>query len=264
MSHIGTSELQFAFTFFAKFNELNNYQFRTVVVPTQRQEGDPGYQYNGADLVLDEYFLQFKSPENLVKKNAFQWKDFNQPYFRFNVYNTPSDRATGGQLDFLMRHCTGMNKVYYCVPCFNNLLNIKVSSPTFWYRRFYSSRANELSKYSLFIDISSIDPSWVRHDDESIICYTADEDFAYFYSEPKNIRVVDPVETIKQNRNNSPRRLSSVLINLLDDIGERPPQSSSNQSISNEKPVDLLAYTQKIVFQRHNVIWLPKIIATHE
>ena len=62
MAGIGISETQFAFMFFHKFSNLHNDKFKTIVALNTYQEGNIKNSYRGTDLVLDQFFFQFKLP----------------------------------------------------------------------------------------------------------------------------------------------------------------------------------------------------------
>lgn len=193
MASLNISELQFAFTFFAKFSELFKNSFQNVVVPSTVMEGKDNYAYNGTDLVLDNYFFQFKKPALLQTNNAREARNMRVPYFRFSVKNKPalSSHSQLGQLDFLINHASNVtNNVYYVAPWFDlNSYNTNTASTEFWYRGFYQSHPQHINDFCAFIRIPSINPGWVPNDDSHHICYNFQAASAYFFSEPKEVRL---------------------------------------------------------------------------
>lgn len=190
MASLNTSELQFAFIFFMKFNELNNYRFNHVFVPTQRQEGDKSNPSNGTDIVLDEYFLQFKM------SNFINWRrgsgNLQVPYFKFKVYNSPKFNPKTGQLDFLKIHAKdSRKKVYYVAPCYGTKYSYDTDDVDFWCDNFYKSNPAEIGDFSTFIVIKSIKNAWIENNNRHSICYNH-KGGAYFLSEPKMVEMLVP------------------------------------------------------------------------
>lgn len=257
MASLNTSEFQFAFIFFAKFNELNNYRFNHVIVPNQNQEGNPHYSYNGTDIVLDEYFLQIKMP------NFINWRRGNQnlpeiPYFKFKVYNSPKYNTGNGQLDFLKIHANdNLKKVYYVAPCFGSDYTCNVQNINFWCDSFYRSNPVDISNFVTFIDISSINDFWIEKNNKHHICYNYIGN-AYFLSEAKEIKMKVPTILNEED-------LFYVAneITIEEIIRQRKEEiiSMTNINFFEINKIDInevkLLDLQKIYLTFFNIFWIP-------
>ena len=260
MATLNTSELQFAFTFFAKFNELYNYSFNKIIVPSTVMEGKDNYAYNGTDLVLDQYYFQFKMSEILVNNNASQTNHLSAPYFRIKVKNLPTAISTRGQLDYLIDHAkSGMNKVFYVAPSFAfPEISYAASSPSFWINKFFKSLPTEIDKYCAFIDISTIDPSWVGQYDEHIMIYNHNEVFALFFSEPKKVKVakdIFPSYSIERIVPSNLSTIEEVTLRLKETINELIPKGEWENMKGNS-----VQKLQKIMLVYFNPLWLPLLV----
>ena len=242
MANINVSELQFAFTFFAKFNSLFENSFSNVIVPSTYSEGRDDYEYRGADLVLDNYFIQFKKSDIMLrKKNNILTKS----YFRFYTKN---DRGNGsyGQLDFLKQHCNNSeNIVLYISPSFDaeNFVTTE-RSRNYWFRSFYQSVGRDFLNFCSLIDVRTIDNSWIDERNHEI-CYKHSDDVAYFFSEPKEIKKTS------LNRDFTPskgRTLQTIMEEFADE--EFFVKQISTRSIRE---------VQKKILYKYNVFWIPII-----
>jgi hypothetical protein len=260
MATLNTSELQFAFTFFAKFNELYNYSFNKIIVPSTVMEGKDNYAYNGTDLVLDQFYFQFKMSEILVNSNASQTNHLSTPYFRIKVKNLPTAISSRGQLDYLIDHAkSGKNKVFYVAPSFAfPQISYSASSNSFWINKFFQSLPSEIDKYCAFIDISTIDSSWVDQYDKHIIIYNHDESFALFFSEPKKVKVAKDIFPSYRIDRIAPSNLSTieeVTLSLKEKIIELIPNGEWENMQGNN-----VQKLQKIMLVYFNSLWLPLIV----
>lgn len=268
MASLNASEFQFAFIFFAKFNEWRHYDFHRVIVPNQYQEGNPNYPYNGADIVLDEYFLQVKMPELLIAHNANHADEIGVPHFRFRIYNIPNHLNGNGQLDFLKHHSeNAANKVFYVAPCFNiNNYGHLPNNLNFWCNRFYQANPNNIWDFVTFIDISSIDAAWIEPNNQHSICYTANGD-SYYFSEKKKIKTIKPTfeskaEMIKR-ASGTKKTIEEAIQNKIQEI----KQTSGNRFFEinriDENQLKLFDL-QQIYLKAFNTFWIPILISKQE
>ena len=262
MASINTSELQFAFTFFAKFNELYNYSFNKIIVPSTILEGKDAYEYNGADLVLDQFFFQFKISNLLTGANAGQASTISRPYFRIDIKNSPTELSTRGQLDFLIDHSknpTRNNKVFYVAPSFDqSLCSHLPTNRRFWYKLFYQSAPGQINDYCAFIDISSIDPSWVLQNDAHKLCFRHGESFGYLFSEPQKIKILKPVfpdYNLSEIQFSNLQSIDEIIAELNNKLVKLIPEEQTVNKKENK-----LQKLQRILFQNFNTMWLPLII----
>lgn len=260
MATLNTSELQFAFTFFAKFNELYNYSFNKIIVPSTVMEGKDNYAYNGTDLVLDQFYFQFKMSEILVNSNASQTNHLKTPYFRIKVKNLPTEISSRGQLDYLIGHAkSSKNKVFYVAPSFDYpKISYSASSHLFWINNFFKSLPSEIDNYCAFIDISTIDPSWVEQYDKHIIIYNHNKPIALFFSEPKNVKVaknIFPSYSIDRIAPSNLSTIEEVTLSLKEKIIEYIPKGEWEKIDGNN-----IQKLQKIMLVYFNSFWLPLIV----
>ena len=260
MASLNTSELQFAFTFFAKFNALNNYNFNRVIVPSTVLEGRDNYDYNGTDLVLDDFFFQFKMTSLLTRAYAAQANQLSTPYFRFDVKNEPTRASVSGmgQLDFLINHANrpgANNKVYYVTPSFDTTVYSNNNLGNFWIHHFYQSAPINIDDFCAFIDIKSIDPIWVNNDNNHVICYEHGSSNAYFFSEPKSVKKVKGfISTLY------PEKLSVDSLQTIDSRINEIIQSFSELKVPDFKSEDNKVISiQKFLIEELNLFWLPLI-----
>ncbi|MBS1684410.1 MAG: hypothetical protein JSS76_06630 [Bacteroidetes bacterium] len=262
MASLNISETQFAFNFFAKFNQLYNFSFNRVIVPSTVLEGTDDYEYNGTDLVLDDFFFQFKMSEILTRTSANESDDLNVPYFRFDVKNLPTigGSATRGQLDFLIAHANAPgqnNKVYYVSPSFDPGIYSRDTSGVFWAQAFYRSAPADIDHFCAFTNIKGIDPRWVTPDDEHVICYEHGAAASYFYSDPKMLEkdtnIFSNIESTTYPSNH-PVTLQSRIGQLISAIR----QFSTKIEIPSEVPSH--REMQTILFNYFDLLWLPIVI----
>jgi hypothetical protein len=266
MASLNTSEFQFALIFFAKFNELKKYKFQHVLVPNQKQEGNESYPERGTDLVLDEYFLQFKMSEYVLSNRAKQADLLKDPYLRFKVYNKSKSNKTG-QLDFLKIHSLDPRKqVFYVAPCFDfNNYTLEQEPKSFWSNCFYRSAAKDLWSFACFIDIKSIDKSWIAQTNKHRICYKWNDNYAYYFSEPKMINKIIPTiesdpEVLKRI---NPIGIEKVIQLRIMEIKDFAGNNFFEENGLNDSKLSLFEL-QQIYFTFFNIFWLPRIISLGE
>ncbi len=292
MASLNCSELQFAFTFFAKFNQRYNFAFSNIVVPSTIMEGTDSYTYNGADLVLDNFFIQFKMAELLMRTNALEFKNHKNPtppYFRFDVKNLPAPTSSGlfGQLDYLISHSKDPNKnVFYVSASFDHKTYSKdIGNKNFWYKAFYTSSGTDLDKFCSFVTIKdTMYPNLTKTDDH-VICYKHGANDGYFLSEPEKIRKVTSNDFLAKLNNpelelSHFKTLEDTLNELEGDLKEReiwtdskdgtlrPPEEDlkdnkilpddANQRLSRIKRM------QTILLTHMNIFWSPIVLPLSE
>jgi len=256
------SELQFAFTFFAKFNEYHNYSFQKIIVPSTLSEGSATYKYNGTDLVLDQYFLQFKLSNLLKSKSSKHYPLFNSPYFEFKIKHIPTQNNTKSQLDFLIEHAKDPHKkVLYVVPSFD-LTKYTVNN---WYEGFYKSKDKDFFDFTSYVNISSIDETWINKTATSEIhhiCFQRGTSKGYFFSEPKEIEMQSGFEKARPNPDaqfNPNFRYNSISYEI-ERIIESIPISVSEEIEINSivlNATDPIRELQKILIEKMNIFWIP-------
>ncbi len=261
MASLNTSELQFAFTFFAKFSALHNNNFNRFIIPSTILEGKDNYDYNGTDLVLDDYFIQFKMSSVLTRSYANEAHELNTPYFRFEVKNEPTrlSRSGMGQLDFLIRHANNpveVNKVYYVTPSFDMKRFARKSGRQFWASNFYHSAPANIDDFCACIDIGSIDPSWVNSDNEHVICYEHSSDGAYFFSEPKRINKIKSIVSAN-SISGAYSKQHTTINNRISQIQKSFSDEAAGESISIRE--NSLASIQGYLLENFNIFWIPLI-----
>lgn len=266
MASLNTSEFQFGMIFFAKFNQLFNYGFNRVIIPNQIQEGNPRYTYNGADIVLDEYFLQVKMSSRI----SWTWGNPLSslvPYFKFRVYNTVKSKSNLGQLDVLKLHSNDdAKKVYYVAPCFDSNYTYRAEYENFWCDCFYRSNPNNISDFVTFIDIASINNTWIEKNNNHFICYK-NVGNAYFLSDAKEIKKIAPLTSIEETLSKTGIKENFTINDILRQRIQELKKILGDIFFENDKydidNVGLYAL-QKIYLAYFNTIWLPIIIPEME
>lgn len=264
MASLNTSEFQFGYIFFAKFNQLNNYRFHHVFMPNQRQEGDALHPFRGTDIVLGNYFFQVKMSKMMVGVNAQYAEDIGVPFFKFNVYNSPRNNNNQGQLDFLKIHAANpANNVYYVAPCFNsNVHDRHETSIHFWCYDFYRCIPAEIWDFATLIDIDSIQVPWIEPNNLHDICYQFVGD-AFYFSERKLIRQVkieiESDDIIMKRATQYSRTLNETIKSNFQEIKDFFGDKLIDTLKIDTSKIDLFQL-QEIYLSLLNVFWLPFII----
>lgn len=124
--------------------------------------------------------LQYKRSDGLTRSNAGEWHDFNQEYYRFDIY--PQEKSD--QHNRLVELSSAIDDVYYAAPGF-------YQNTTY---RGHARRGN-LAQNTAFVDISTCPE--VRDGDSHSIAYTLTPPEGRFYSEPKAISVVSGFDDLR-------------------------------------------------------------------
>lgn len=268
MPQLDCSETQFAFTFFAKFNQFFNYAFSDVIAPSTIMEGNDNYEYNGADLVLDSFFFQFKMSELLNRVDARELVNYGNPtipYFRFGVKNLPAaGQEDRGQLDYLIDHSRDPDKkVYYVSPSFDkDIYSPSIRRTNYWHRAFYRSVPANLDNFCSFLSVRSLQHEDITSTDDHVICYKHGANEGYFCSDPKVI-----VQDLKGKLffdfeiGETPalkyKTLAAVLVELEGDLANR---GVDNELDNNNQGLSRLQVFQKRLIEVYNVFWVPIIL----
>lgn len=260
MAKLNESEMQFAFLFFHKFMELMKFHNPQINVPSTVAEGTPGVPYNGADLVIDEFFIQFKNA-NFLKKGGGKFKNqfSNSRYFYFETYN--SKRTTGGQFDFLKEHARNeSNKVWYVAPSFKSNL-----SPYNWFQQFINSNPNDIDDFSCTVDIKNINWNWPKKTSKHYISYEAASNFVYLHSQPTQLDKIPITKTVPiypvtdiAIDSQKYKSLEKVKENLIQSINE-----FYGQIVPEEEVISLdtsLREVQRKLLVRNNTLWVPIVL----
>ena len=150
--------------------------------PSLCTEGKEG---GGFDVQIGSaLFLQFKLCEEMTRKSAKETKrGILQPtFFRFWLHRR--DRSSQHRMLIDLEGQTG-NQVYYCVPAFADINSLNSA---------YNA-TGVVSQSAMFIP-SEIGP--LLDDGYHSVAFRPDQDWGWFLSEPKQVRVHHGVEVLKR------------------------------------------------------------------
>lgn len=261
MSKISISETQFAFAFFHKYLLLNKDNDLTYCFPSLRQEGDPEFNYAGADLVIDNnLFFQFKMPDYLRTRNSTEifagHLDGNfRPYYRFNIKNSdPSN-----QFNLLKKAARNpSNIVRYISPMFH--MDSRQSDDDAFYSYFRMTPERSMN-YICSINFDQfVNPleTNLSSDNSHKICYNYDsvsKNYAFLFSEPKSIKAQKGLfeySTQKLVINNNTNNIQSVesALKYVKELFFNESQTYLESTIKIEQ-----LQTELIV--NHDIFWVP-------
>lgn len=260
MAKIGISETQFAFMFFHKFSSLFEDSFARMIVPNTVQEGQNDYDFRGTDLVLDNYFIQFKLPKYISKSNLILSKypkDFkDKSYFWFEAYNGKNGH---GQYDFLRAHCKKEgNHVWYVSPSFNDSqYNTVQEDDNYWFKNFYRSSPSDLKNHIFIADVHDIEWEWVNNSKHFLAQSHLDSTY-YAYSKRKEsskFNLGNHFET-KHNRYLNKKHLtideviSEIKKYFLKKNGDLEKDDSFNS-------INTVTELQLFILYKYEVFWIP-------
>lgn len=261
MSKISISETQFAFAFFHKYLLLNKDDDVTFCFPSLRQEGDPEFDYAGADLVIaSNLFFQFKMPDFLRNRNSTEiiagHLDGNfRPYYRFYIKNSdPSN-----QFNLLKKAAREpFNIVRYISPMFHT--DSRQSDDDAFYSYFRMTPQNSMN-YICSINFNQ----FVRPVETNLssnnshkICYNTDSllnNYAFLFSEPKSIQAEKGlVEYSKQKLvfNDNPDNFQSIesVITYIKEL-------FFSESQTDLKTIKNIEQLQTELIVKHDIFWMP-------
>lgn len=178
---------------------------RAPIFPSLIEEGRAGGFDVRLDRVGDILYLQFKLAEYLTTRGAVQYDDFGEPYYRFKI--TPRWRSAQHRLLHRLASTVG-NSVFYAAPIF--FRNAELDAH--WQHR-------AVAAHSVFVSPTEI--GLINDDEAHSVCYTADNvaaGFAYFYSEPKKITVLNAAQAIPAPRKEKGPTLEQQIAKMLQNI----------------------------------------------
>jgi hypothetical protein len=267
MAKLYISEMQFAFLYFHKFMLSLTRTPAMVEVPSTYREGrDDGsendsYDYKGADLVIDQYFIQFKLAKHLKSKNKGKFaEDHSDSYFYYETHNsgkTNGDIGSRGQHDFLKGHCDSpQKKVWYVAPSFNNTLTIEN-----WFDHFLTSTPDQLDDYSATLEVKHTNHwQWPDKKTKHHVSYTHADSWVYTHSEPKEFKKVktrdlnksySKIEDLILDGKTIP--LKEAIINILKSLSELEIE----HNLGHTPTVEAI---QKFLFLHLNIVWFPIVV----
>jgi hypothetical protein len=261
MSKISISETQFAFAFFHKYLLLNKDDDVTFCFPSLRQEGDPEFNYAGADLVIDtNLFFQFKMPDFLRNRNTTEIiaghldGDF-RPYYRFYIKNSD----TSNQFNLLKNAARNpLNIVRYISPMFHT--DRRQSDDDAFYAYFRMTPENSMNYVcSINFDqfVRPVETN-LSTDDSHKICYNTDSvlnNYAYLFSEPKSIKAEKGLLEFSKQKlvfNDNINNFQSIesVIKYVKELFFSEDQIDTKAIINIEQ-----LQTELIV--KHDIFWMP-------
>ena len=264
MGEISISETQFAFSFFHKLLLLNNDPSLRYVIPSLRQEGDPQYKYAGADLIVGNFFFQFKMPSYLRTAGSSEVKNGRinadyLPYYRFYVKN----ELPSGQFNLLKSAAgltmpdgkTNVFRVFYIAPMFLDVDRSLTADESFFK---VLEPDKDFMQYTCSIEIKQ----FLGNSDFDIdsvnshrICYNYlrvhDYQEALFLSTPKKVTAKPANIEFKEMRVANPYKTNAIIKAI------RSIFSTEDITIPLEgTPIGLI---QRILIERFDVFWIPII-----
>ena len=261
MSRISISETQFAFAFFHKYVLLNKDEDVTFCFPSLRQEGDPEFDYAGADLVIDtNLFFQFKMPDFLRNRNsteilAEQLDGDFRPYYRFYIKNSdPSN-----QFNLLKNAARNpLNIVRYISPMFHT--DRRQSDDAAFYSYFRMTPENSMN-YVCSIDFDQfVRPTETNlsSDNSHKICYNTDSvlnNYAFLFSDPKSIKAQNGLNEYSNQKlifNDNPNSFQSI-----ESAVRYVQELFLIETLTVQKPITNIEQLQTELIVKHNIFWMP-------
>lgn len=260
MAEIGVSETQFAFMFFHKLSSLYNDSFNKIVALNTFQEGNPNNRYRGTDLVVDQFFIQFKLPQYINRSGNSKFKHTHNPkYFHFEAYNSRGTHC--GQYDFLKHHSQDPSKtVLYISPSFSDNLYTQPEHENFWFTNFYRSAPSEIDDFSCSVNIADLNWVWTGNTQHSI-SYKDRNTHYYAHSNPIEHQKTSLSKLIigrRENLRNTLRSLNRKGPTLSDHVKELN-RYLSKPILPNENGTYNIIKLQLQILTEYNVFWLPSI-----
>lgn len=261
MSKITISETQFAFAFFHKYLLLNKVDDVTFCFPSLRQEGDPEFDYAGADLVIDtNLFFQFKMPDFLRNRNTNEILtghldgDF-RPYYRFYIKN--SDPTN--QFNLLKNAARNpLNIVRYISPMFHTDRRQSDDDAFYAYFRMApESSMNYVCSINFDQFLRPIETN-LSSDDSHKICYNTDSvlnKYAYLISEPKSIKAEKGLSEYANQKlvfNNNLNNFQST-----ESTVKYVKELFFSESQIETKAITNIEQLQTELIVKHDIFWMP-------
>jgi len=250
MAYIGISESQFAFMFFHKFSNLHNDEFSKMVVPSTILEGKIDYEFKGTDLVLDNYFIQFKTSHYMVRPSSTRFKnDFSSRFLYFETDNE-------SQYQFLNEYTKEPeNHVWYVAPSASKTAEINPQKSDFWFNDFYRSDPNEIDDYSCIVSVRDVDwgNGWAKND-KHYVAFEHENDWYCYYSEPVKAEKIKITQLDNQSyfRGRGELELDIVLSSVAESLIDF--DLNKNQNL-----FDQIKQVQELFLVNYNTFWIPRI-----
>jgi len=261
MSRISLSETQFAFAFFHKYLLLNKDEDVTFCFPSLRQEGDPEFDYAGADLVIDtNLFFQFKMPDFLRNRNSTEiiagHLDGNfRPYYRFYIKNS----GPSNQFNLLKKAARNpLNIVRYISPMFH--IERQQSDDDAFYAYFRMTPEKSMN-YVCSINFDQFvrpPETYLSSDNSHKICYNTDSvlsNYAFLFSDPKSIIAEKGlIEYTNQKLifNDNPNSFQTIESAL-----RYVQELFLTESQTDPKAFTNIEQLQTELIVKHNIFWMP-------